>query len=144
MSEEPVITADAAVEAATPQPPEPAAEAGASKPTPKKWWHVWRKAEPKEKPPKRALLVRLFGVGIWGWIKLILLCVLVGFVMLAMQFDPASEEFGARQAFLVFLENAIATARWAFQNSWKPALIGAGVVLPIWVLWRLMTLPFRR
>ena len=109
---------------------------------PKRWWQVWRKSGPK--PPKRALLVRLFGVGIWGWIKLILLCVFVGFIMLAMQFDPASEEFGARQAMSVFLENLIATSQWAVENGWKPALLGSTVVLPVWVLWRLMTLPFRR
>lgn len=108
---------------------------------PRKWLGIWPR---KPKEPPRHILLRLFGLKVWGAVKLVLMCVLVGFVMLAVQFDPASPQFGARQAIGALWTNLVATARWAATNFWKPALVGASVVLPIWVLWRLVTLPFRR
>nr|WP_233350943.1 DUF6460 domain-containing protein [Hyphomonas sp. ND6WE1B] len=30
------------------------------------------------------------------------------------------------------------------RNFWKPALAGATIVLPLWILWRLVSLPFRK
>ena len=35
-------------------------------------------------------------------------------------------------------------AVWAVKNFWKPWLAGASIVLPLWVLWRLASLPFRK
>ena len=32
---------------------------------------------------------------------------------------------------------------WALANGWAPALIGVAVVMPIWLLWRLLSVPFR-
>ncbi|MEO1662161.1 MAG: hypothetical protein AAFR51_14320 [Pseudomonadota bacterium] len=93
---------------------------------------------------KRHVLLRLFGIGPWGWIKLAALCVLVGFLVMASEFDPASPEvnmFGAVQNFLASLGGL---ASWAVRNFWKPALAGATIVLPIWVLWRALSLPFRK
>jgi len=121
---------------------EPLKPAPFVKETPKrKWWQVWKR---REKKPKRALLIRLFGIGIWGAIKLAILCIIVGFVMLTMQFDPSSPNFDAPKAISLFFKNVWATAKWAVTNFWNPALTGALLVLPIWVLWRLVTLPFRR
>ena len=109
--------------------------------TPRKWWQIWK---PKQAKPKRALLLRLFGIGVWGAIKLVLLCVVVGFIVLTMEFDPASPSFDVTDALGVFLKNAYVTAKWAMTNFWKPALAGASLVLPVWVLWRLISLPFRK
>ena len=109
-------------------------------PTPA-WWKVWKTKPAK---PKRPLLLRLFGIGLWGAFKLVMLCILVGFVLLAMNFDPADPAFDMTDAIGAFLKNLLATARWAITNFWKPALAGASIVLPVWVLWRLATLPFRR
>lgn len=107
----------------------------------RKWWQVWK---PREKKPKRALLLRLFGIGIWGTIKLIFLCIVVGFLLLTMQFDPTSPDFNAMDTLVTFFTNALTTAKWAAINFWKPALTGGLLVLPIWILWRLITLPFRQ
>ncbi|MEO0551097.1 MAG: hypothetical protein AAFZ91_14345 [Pseudomonadota bacterium] len=98
------------------------------------------------KPPKarRHILVRLFGIKLWGWIKLILLCILVGFLVMASEFDPASPNVDVTSALANLLTTAGAALRWAVVNFWKPALAGAGIVLPIWFLWRLLTLPFRK
>ena len=77
------------------------------------------------KPPKRPLLRRLFGISFWGGVKLTGLCILVGFFVMAANFNPAA-------------------AGWAIRNFWKPALAGATIVVPLWVLWRLISLPFRK
>lgn len=107
----------------------------------RKWWQIWK---PRQQKPKRALLLRLFGIGLWGTLKLVILCILVGFVLLTMQFNPASPSFDMTDALGTFFKNAIAAANWAATNFWKPALTGASLVLPIWILWRLISLPFRR
>ena len=108
---------------------------------PRKWWQIWR-AKPKKL--KRPLLLRLFGIGIWGTIKLITLCILVGFVVLTTQFDPTAPDFKLGSALWAFAGNTLAAAKWTVTNFWSPAIAGAIIVLPAWVLWRLISLPFRR
>ncbi len=97
-----------------------------------------------EKPPPRSILIRLFGIGPWGVLKLLGLCILVGFVVLAANFNPASPDVNIPEAIASIASQALAAAGWAVRNFWKPALAGAGIVLPIWVLWRLVSLPFRK
>jgi len=96
------------------------------------------------KPPKRPLLMRLFGISPWGALKLTGLCILVGFFVMAANFNPASPEADIPGALAAIARQAIAAAGWAIQNFWKPALAGATVVLPLWILWRLISLPFRK
>lgn len=107
----------------------------------RKWWKFWA---PRAKKPKRALLARLFGIGLWGGLKLAVLCMLVGFVLLTIQFDPATPDFNITQTIGQLVKNAVGAAIWTGKNFWQPALTGAILVLPLWVLWRLVTLPFRR
>lgn len=97
-----------------------------------------------EKPAKRSLLVRLFGIKIWGLIKLTLICIFVGFIVLASQFDPRDPEVNVAAATWNIAKQAWATAGWAAVNFWKPAATGATIVLPVWILWRLVSLPFRK
>ena len=108
---------------------------------PRKWWQVWK---PKQKKPKRPLLLRLFGIGLWGAIKLTILCIVIGFVALAMQFDPSAPDFDLGKTLGLFFKNTISATGWMVTNFWEPAATGAILVLPIWVLWRLISLPFRR
>lgn len=93
---------------------------------------------------KRHVLLRLLGISLWGWIKLALLCVLVGFLVMASEFDPASPEVDTMAAFRSFLASVGALASWAVRNFWQPALAGATIVLPIWLVWRAISLPFRK
>ena len=97
-----------------------------------------------EKPPPRSVLLRLFGIGPWGVVKLLGLCILVGFVVLAANFNPASPDVNMPEAIASIARQTLAAAGWAIRNFWKPALAGAGIVLPIWILWRLVSLPFRK
>lgn len=108
-------------------------------------------AEPEPaRKPKRAkrekhhVLLRLFGIGIWGTFKLIVLCVLVGFFVMAASFDPRSPDVNVGETLGSLATQAFAATGWAVRNFWKPALAGASIVLPLWVLWRLISLPFRR
>ena len=99
------------------------------------------------KPPasaKRSLLRRLFGIKIWGAIKLVIICIFVGFIVLASQFDPRDPQVDVAAASWNIAKQAWATAGWAVMNFWKPAVTGATVVLPIWLIWRLVSLPFRK
>ena len=41
---------------------------------------------------KRHVLFRLLGISPWGWVKLALLCILVGFLVMASEFDPRSPD----------------------------------------------------
>jgi len=100
--------------------------------------------ETTAKPGKRHVLLRLFGISLWGWVKLSLLCILVGFLVIAAEFDPASPNVDMGAAIGSFLSTLGGAFSWAVANFWKPALAGAGIVLPIWFLWRLASLPFRK
>lgn len=93
---------------------------------------------------KRHILIRLLGISVWGWIKLALLCVLVGFFVMASEFDPASPDVNVLGAMQSFLDSLGRLAGWTIRNFWKPALAGASFVLPLWLLWRAISLPFRK
>lgn len=95
-------------------------------------------------PAKRSLLRRLFGISLWGAFKLVLICVFVGFIVLASQFDPRDPQVNVAAASVNIAKQAWAAAGWAVVNFWKPAATGATVVMPIWILWRLVSLPFRK
>ena len=96
------------------------------------------------KAPPRSLLARLFGISFWGSLKLLGLCILVGFFVLASQFNPSNPDVDMGAAIANVASTTTAALGWAVRNFWKPALAGAAVVIPIWVLWRLVSLPFRK
>ena len=102
-------------------------------------------AKPGKLPKtKRHILLRLLGISLWGWSKLALLCILVGFLVMASEFDPASPEVNMVGALQRFLDSLGGLLVWAVRNFWKPALAGATIVLPLWLVWRLASLPFRK
>ena len=100
-----------------------------------------------EAPPprkKRSILVRLFAVKFWGAVRLTALCVLAGIIIQIGDFTTQPEQISVANTIREIWENTFAGLLWLIRNGWKPALIGATVVLPIWVLWRIVSLPFRR
>ena len=101
--------------------------------------------EPAAPPAeKRPLLKRLFGIGFRGGLKLLALCILVGFFVMAANFDASQPSFDFVEALRAMLRQAFAALGWAIQNFWQPALAGAVIVLPVWTLWRLVSLPWRK
>lgn len=102
-------------------------------------------APPAAEPvPPRPLVRRLFGISFWGALKLLGLCILTGFFVMAANFDPRNPGFDPGEAFGAILSQSLAALGWALRNFWQPALAGALIVLPLWVLWRLVSLPFRK
>lgn len=99
---------------------------------------------PVPPPQKRPLLKRLFGISIWGGLKLLGLCILTGFFVMAANFDPGNPDFNLAEALRAILRQSFAALGWAIGNFWQPALAGALVVLPVWVLWRVISLPWRK
>lgn len=126
---------DPAPAPAPPPPPAPAAEPAAS---------TVKRAKAAETAPKRPVLARLFAISIWGAVKLLALCILVGLIVLAANFDPRSPSVDLGETAASLARQAWGALSWAGANLWKPALAGASIVLPLWVLWRLVSLPFRK
>ncbi|WP_084396120.1 hypothetical protein [Henriciella aquimarina] len=93
---------------------------------------------------KRPVLVRLFGITVWGGVKLAVTCILVGFFLLALEFDPVADDVDVFAALSELVRNLAGAAVWAVKNFWQPLLAGGSIVLPLWVLWRLASLPFRK
>ena len=102
------------------------------------------KTSAKAKKEKRPLLLRLFGGSIWGGFKLLLLCVVIGSGLMLWDETQRATQENAAAAASEAVRQIWAGLVWAVQNFWRPALYGAGVVAPVWVLWRVLTLPFRR
>lgn len=117
-------------------PPAPEAAPAAPPPPPAQ--------APVAPPPKRPLLKRLFGISILGGLKLLGLCILTGFFVMAANFDPGNPDFNLAEALRAILRQSFAALGWAIGNFWQPALAGALVVLPVWVLWRVVSLPWRK
>ena len=64
--------------------------------------------------------------------------------VLAFDFAPTGTTFDLGGAFTAIIHRAFTAIGWAFDSFWKPALAGAVIVLPLWALWRLVQMPFRK
>lgn len=96
------------------------------------------------KRPKRPLAVRLFSVSVWQVLQIIVLSTLVGLFLLSLDFSPDRQGLNAGQALWEVVHAFFSAVWWIVKTFWKPLLAGAAIVLPLWVLWRLLTLPFRK
>ena len=93
---------------------------------------------------RRPFLIRLFSVKFWGAVRLTVICVVVGIFINVFRTAQNPASFDLMGAIAEIWQNAFGLTLWIIQNGWQPALIGATVVLPIWIVWRLLTFPFRR
>ena len=92
---------------------------------------------------QRTLAEKMFGLGFSGWFQLVVLCVLVGAVFQAGGVDFFSPTFTWQGLPGGILNGAIAVLGWAIEIGWRPLITGALVVAPIWLAWRLLSVPFR-
>lgn len=79
---------------------------------------------------------RMFNVGWKGWVRLALICIFVGAIFQAGQFNPFAPGFTLGAGAGQILDGAIKIASWAAQLSAMPLVLGALVVAPVWLLWR--------
>lgn len=95
-------------------------------------------------PLRRSFASKLFGVGVWGWLRLAGLCMVVGAIMRIGNVNPLAPDFTLRGAATSLASGLGNLAVWLVGNGWLPALMGGLVVLPLWLVWRLLSSPFRR
>lgn len=106
---------------------------------------------PPEKTPektkaqaKRPLLARLFSISFWGAARLVIISLVVGIIQRVGWENRKESGFDAVGAIAMIWENTFKGILWIVQHGWKPTLIGATIVLPLWIIWRLVSLPFRK
>ncbi len=98
---------------------------------------------PEKEAPKTVLL-RAFSLNIGQALRLLGLSTLVGFFVLAFDYKPSGATLDVGGAFTAIVQRALTAIGWAFESFWKPAVAGALVVMPLWAIWRLIRLPFRK
>lgn len=94
-------------------------------------------------PLPRSFQDKMLGVGFWGWARLGLLCLVAGAILEAGGVNPFAAGFtwGAVPAALG--QGVINVFTWSVGTAWRPLLFGAIAIIPIWLVWRLLTVPFR-
>jgi hypothetical protein len=102
---------------------------------------------PDAAPPPRArrsFWQRLAAVKPSDIVLLIVLCVVVGLILAAFNVDPADlwvDFFGAvGRAWTAFFDSIGSTLGWALRYL----ALGAVIVVPIWIVWRVITAASRR
>ena len=79
---------------------------------------------------------RMFNVGWKGWTRLVIVCVIVGAIFQAGGFNPFAPGFTVGVGTGQILDGIIKIATWSAQLAAMPLLLGAILVLPLWLLWR--------
>lgn len=92
----------------------------------------------------RSVLWRLVAIGPAGIVRLAVLSLLTGLVMIASDFSLQAPHFDAGQLVSSIARTLAGAASWLAGHLWKPLLTGSLVVIPVWILWRLVSLPFRK
>ena len=87
---------------------------------------------------------RMFNVGWKDWVRLALVCILVGAVFQAGGFNPFAPGFNIGMGAAQILNGFINIFGWAAQLGAMPLVLGAIAVLPFWLLWRAVLALFNR
>jgi hypothetical protein len=72
--------------------------------------------------------------------RLVLICILVGVVLSVLGFDPGNIMASVRNLF----RNLWDFGFDAFRSLWRYFLLGAVIVIPIWIIVRLMSAPRKK
>lgn len=91
----------------------------------------------------RSLNSKLFGIGFSGYFQLAVICVIAGAILQAGGVDFFSSGFSLTGLAGALFTGALNVLGWTLEHGWQPLLAGALVVVPLWLLWRLLTVPFR-
>ena len=92
----------------------------------------------------RPFLARTFTITPVQALRLMAISILTGFFVLAFEFGAEGARFDIGRALTAIVHLCLTAIGWAIENLWKPALAGALVVVPIWAIWRLLRMPFRK
>ena len=86
----------------------------------------------------------MFAVGFFGWVRLAALCLIVGVVFEASRVNPFAPDFTLAGMASALATGAGSILSWIITHGWRPLLIGAIVVGPVWLLWRALWAVFRK
>ena len=64
--------------------------------------------------------------------------------LLALDFSPERQGINIGGALWELVQTLFSAFLWMVRTFWKPLLAGAAIVLPIWLIWRVVSLPFRK
>ena len=98
---------------------------------------------PYEEPPPRTLRSKLFGIGFSGYFQLVVICIVAGAILQAGGVDFFSPRFSLSGLAGSLFNGAMKVLGWALERGWQPLLAGGIIVVPLWLFWRLLTVPFR-
>jgi hypothetical protein len=99
---------------------------------------------PAPAAPPKPFLARAFSLALGQALRLLAISTLTGFFVLAFDFGATGATFDIGGAVTAIVHRALTAIGWALESFWKPALAGALVVVPVWALWRLVRMPFRK
>jgi uncharacterized protein DUF6460 len=102
-----------------------------------------REVEDYDPHQPRTLKSKLFGIAPSGYVQLGLISVGVGAVVQAGGLNPWQPGFTWQSALSSLSTGALNVLGWTLQSGWQPLLLGAAVVVPVWLAWRLLSVPFR-
>jgi hypothetical protein len=87
------------------------------------------------------LVTRFFGgPPLWVLARLLLLCVLVGVILSVLGLDPLNIVYSLQRLVRGIWDMGWDAVRWV----WRYFLLGAVIVIPIWLIVRLVKAPARR
>lgn len=91
----------------------------------------------------RSFADKMFHLSVYGWIQLAFISLVVGAIIQSGGINPFGPDFSWSGAAASAWKSAVSLLGWAFDNAWLPLVTGMIVVAPIWLVWRLATVPFR-
>jgi hypothetical protein len=98
---------------------------------------------PHDLPEQRTFADKMFGIGFSGWFQLVVLCVVVGAIFQAGGIDFFAPNFTFTGFVGALANGALNSVGWVLEVGWRPLLAGAVIVVPVWLAWRLLSVPFR-
>lgn len=103
-----------------------------------------RDSAPRPIAARRGFRQRMFAVGFAGWVRLAALCLMVGVLFEASRVNPFAPDFTIAGMASALATGAASILSWTITHGWRPLLVGAIVVGPVWLLWRALWAVFRR
>jgi hypothetical protein len=91
----------------------------------------------------RSLQSKLFGIPFSGWFQLLVICIVAGAIFQAGGIDFFSPDFTFTGVAGSLATGTLNLLGWAVENGLRPLLSGALIIIPLWLAWRLLTVPFR-
>jgi hypothetical protein len=99
---------------------------------------------PYEIPTHRTFRQRVFSLTWKQWLRLAVICIVVGAILDASGIDPFAPDFTLGGAVNSIFSGLVDIAGWMIAAGWRPFLTGVLVVIPLWLIWRVAYALFRK